>query len=768
MINIGTASYKPNSFKFQIQTTTTSETFTLPLGGAGYTHNFKVYWGDGTSSTITAYNSADRIHTYATIGTYDIEINGTCQYFAFDNNVTYGISKSKVYKLLAFTGDVGFRTLNFYGCNNLNTLVPLGTLKSLYTAYNMFNSAPSNILTVPAGMFDGCPNIAGTQSFWNTFYNCSKLTTIPADLFRYNTKATSFNSVFMNCSKLQAIPDDLFKYNVLATDFGNAFNNCAIIPSIPTDLFRYNTVVYGFMSTFYRCYAITSIPTDIFRYNTLVTTFNSTFSDCTGISVIPTDIFRYNTGVFQFQTTFSGCSKITTIPADLFAYNTLATNFSSVFWNCSKITAIPTDLFRYNVSANNFNTAFSVCPLITSIPVDTFRYNTAVTNFGTAFMGCSTLASIPTDLFRYNTLNTSFAMTFSSCSALTAIPTDLFRYNPLVTSFTNVFFSCTSLASIPADLFRYNINCTVFTSALQTCPKAQLNSTIFCATGEESTRFLDRTASLLHFEGTNGSTTFTDDKGKIWTRTGLCTISTTYYKFGTASGLFDGASGISTPDHADFNFGSSDFTIDFWLRATATGQTNNSGVFGKFADASLPSPIAIYMAAGTYNLKLCAAKTSKWDLINAATIGAAVWNNWVHVAVVRSGTNIYTFLGGVLGSTNAIGTDSLLNEATSVWLGGGNSASTYFTGNIDEFRFTKGVAKWTSNFTPPSSAEAAWNVNFTNCFNRTTFTGVQGTAPDLWNYNFGTGTSTKTTCYGGAGNSLTSISNYADIPVAWK
>ena len=59
------------------------------------------------------------------------------------------------------------------------------------------------------------------------------------------------------------------------------------------------------------------------------------------------------------------------------------------------------------------------------------------------------------------------------------------------------------------------------------------------------------------------------------------------------------------------------------------------------------------------------------------------------------------------------------------------------------------------------------SVNFSNCFNRTSFTGVQGEAPDLWNCNFGTGTPSKIDAFEGAGNSLTSISNYGDIPVDW-
>ena len=59
------------------------------------------------------------------------------------------------------------------------------------------------------------------------------------------------------------------------------------------------------------------------------------------------------------------------------------------------------------------------------------------------------------------------------------------------------------------------------------------------------------------------------------------------------------------------------------------------------------------------------------------------------------------------------------------------------------------------------------SVNFQQCFYRTSFTGTQGTAPDLWNCDFGTGTPTTTDCWAGAGNSITSLDNYNSIPVAW-
>ena len=58
------------------------------------------------------------------------------------------------------------------------------------------------------------------------------------------------------------------------------------------------------------------------------------------------------------------------------------------------------------------------------------------------------------------------------------------------------------------------------------------------------------------------------------------------------------------------------------------------------------------------------------------------------------------------------------------------------------------------------------SVNFTNCFRiNSSFTGTQGTAPELWNAAYGTGTPTRTDCF--QGHSVSSLTNYASIPAAW-
>ena len=78
------------------------------------------------------------------------------------------------------------------------------------------------------------------------------------------------------------------------------------------------------------------------------------------------------------------------------------------------------------------------------------------------------------------------------------------------------------------------------------------------------------TKLLLHMNGTDGSTTFTDDgeTGHTVTANGDAEIDTAQKQFGTASGLFSGTGYLSILDHADFDFGADNFTIDFYIKTT--------------------------------------------------------------------------------------------------------------------------------------------------------------------------------------------------------
>ena len=86
-------------------------------------------------------------------------------------------------------------------------------------------STPGRTLVPYTTLFRSTNNTA-VSTFYQTFYNCNKITSIPADLFAKNTAVTTFESTFYACSSLTAVPALLFANNSLATNFRYTFYNC--------------------------------------------------------------------------------------------------------------------------------------------------------------------------------------------------------------------------------------------------------------------------------------------------------------------------------------------------------------------------------------------------------------------------------------------------------------------------------------------------------------------------------------------------------------
>ena len=85
------------------------------------------------------------------------------------------------------------------------------------------------------------------------------------------------------------------------------------------------------------------------------------------------------------------------------------------------------------------------------------------------------------------------------------------------------------------------------------------------------------------------------------------------------------------------------------------------------------------------------------------TGGVVPASQWVHIALSRSGTSTRLFMDGL--QTGSTYTDTLNYIASPVRIGDGNdgvSPTASFSGYIDDFRITKGIARYTANFTPPT------------------------------------------------------------------
>jgi surface protein len=153
----------------------------LPLTNGG-TYNFVVNWGDGSEDTITSYNQAETLHSYAVAGVYTLEIVGVIDDWSF----LFTIVNDKL-KLLNITNWGNFRfgindNYTFYNCSNLDLSSVIGILDlslssfldgafegcTSLTTINGVNSWDTSAVQSMAGMFSNCTNFNSNISNWNT------------------------------------------------------------------------------------------------------------------------------------------------------------------------------------------------------------------------------------------------------------------------------------------------------------------------------------------------------------------------------------------------------------------------------------------------------------------------------------------------------------------------------------------------------------------------------------------------------------------------
>jgi len=219
---------------------------------------------------------------------------------------------------------------------------------------------------------------------------------------------------------------------------------------------------------------------------------------------------------------------------------------------------------------------------------------------------------------------------------------------------------------------------------------------------------------LLHMDGTNDSTTFTDSCGnnaKSVTANGNAQLDTADKKFGSASILFDGNGDyLSLADSDDWSFGSDTFTIDFWFKPNAYplngyhialyGQCDN---IGGVDPTNIGHSLQIYNDNGTYKLKFFYSIDGSNLLVLQGT--ASISGGWQHLAIVRYNGYLTLFVDGTTVASTTI-SGSLYNSTETLIIGAAKvsgSIDRYFSGWIDEFRISKGSARFTTDFTPSVS-----------------------------------------------------------------
>ena len=204
----------------------------------------------------------------------------------------------------------------------------------------------------------------------------------------------------------------------------------------------------------------------------------------------------------------------------------------------------------------------------------------------------------------------------------------------------------------------------------------------------------------------NNRAAYSTNQGQTWTGTSLPSstpvtltgtpiLSTTQKKFGLSSLSLDGSSYVTVASDTRFAFNKEDFAIEFWMyRTTSPGATQI--VLDMRATVSSNEPV-IYIDSA-YQL-VCGLNGSSTAISSGATIAL---NTWTHVALTRSGTNAKLFINGIQGGSTL--TDTTAKIASTIVLGANYAAAAKFTGYIDEVRVSRGIARYTTTFTPTATA----------------------------------------------------------------
>ena len=210
------------------------------------------------------------------------------------------------------------------------------------------------------------------------------------------------------------------------------------------------------------------------------------------------------------------------------------------------------------------------------------------------------------------------------------------------------------------------------------------------------------TKLLLHCDGADASTTFTDSSliPKTVTRQGDAQIDTAQYKFGGASGLFDGTGDyLTVAQHNDFNFSASNWTIDFWFRI-ANVATESQGLAGSFG---APAFGLLYNYSGNGKMLVdLSSNGSTWNIVDEGlgTKSNFASNTWYHYAFTWDGATYRGFVDGVLDYSFVSATG--IYGTIGIYIGIFDGTNFPLPGWIDEIRVSKGIARWTANFTPPT------------------------------------------------------------------
>lgn len=196
-----------------------------------------------------------------------------------------------------------------------------------------------------------------------------------------------------------------------------------------------------------------------------------------------------------------------------------------------------------------------------------------------------------------------------------------------------------------------------------------------------------RTILSVPCDGTDLSTSFVDGAGHPLTAHGNACISTTQFYSGGSSMKLDGSGDyVTTPDHADFNVGASNFKIAMRIYIASFAAIN--GLLSKRASTGVFSPFNLYVDTDGKVKFLGSYSGSVWD-VNIASTAAISLNTWADVEFFRLDGGFRLRVDSAIygsGSTS----NALMTNATNLTIGAGAADGTFSSnGYIDEIHMAR-------------------------------------------------------------------------------
>lgn len=266
----------PGVMYFTIKTTASLKDFTIPFATSGTCPaQIVVNWGDGSSTTVNegqSLNASTFKHSYSSYNTtYRITVNSAQKDVTKAQIPEFNFGK---YPDNAIDSDDGQ--------NKNGELLYSVDSKVLYSGATSLEDmfyGTDNLVKISKETLWAYPNVTSLNDVFGS-YNEGKLSEIPEELFKYNTKVTDFAYAFYKQKQITTVPAGLFEYNTNATTFKNTFRNCENLKTLPEGLFAKNTNATSFYATFYSCTVLETLPKGLFAKNLKVTIFAHTFHNC--------------------------------------------------------------------------------------------------------------------------------------------------------------------------------------------------------------------------------------------------------------------------------------------------------------------------------------------------------------------------------------------------------------------------------------------------------------------------------------------------------